>query len=260
MIRDLFQISLLVGLLFVSFVSAAQDSTSSKKHFIYTDPEFFQVKDGFNYGLVFNGINLGAGYTFEKVTSSYTLAYTTGFAFGADFKKGVGMNWNFRPVDLSMRFKVDQNRRIPVNLGPYVMVDYNWQLYPELQSGHMFWFSSMELGASLGFQVPVKERTLKFGFTNSIAGFGSRPVPGTETHFYTLDFKSFFRNAHSNLTFGSYNLFDHTTGSLDVISQKGKRFSFGYRIEYFGYYKEPQLSYISHAVSLKWRVGKNSGQ
>ena len=120
----------------------------------------------------------------------------------------------------------------------------------------MFWFTSIEIGPQLVLTLPIKSKQIKITFSNSLAGLTSRPEPSTETYYYSLKLSDFITNAHSNLKFGSYNLFNHTHIRIELMNNKGKRLSFAYEFEYFGYYQNPKLSYLNHSVNLKWKIGK----
>jgi len=246
-----------VLLLFLfSIILKAQDSTKNKEHYVSFKTQFFQVKDDFNYGLVYNGLLLAGEYSYILATVKTTFSFNPELGFGFDFNKGMGLALKFRPVDLFYGFRINKNKSNPLTLGPYFATNYNWQLYPELQSGHMFWFTSIEIGPRITFTTPIKNNLFKFTFSNSLAGWTSRPEQGTETYFYSLKFSDFVNNAHSNLKFGSFDLFNHTYFEIEMLNTNGKRLSFAYEFEYFGYYQDPKLSYIAHSINMTWRVGK----
>jgi len=247
---------ILVVILMFSSNSIAQDSLKHNTHSLTLKTEFFQIKDGFNYGLVFNGLSLAGRYSFEKSMENTVFIYSPGLSFGACFNKGVGLWWGFVPIDIFYGYKIKKSITKPLVIGAYIATNYNWQLYPELQSGHMFWFTSIEIGPQFILTLPLKTRKIKFTFSNSLAGFTSRPEPATESYYYSLTFSDFITNAHSNLEFGSYNLFNHTNFEIELINNKKKRLSIAYEFEYFGYYKEPRLSFISHSLNLIWKIGK----
>ncbi len=234
----------------------AQESFRTKENFISFNPQFFQVKDKFNYGLAHSGLNLNLGYAFVRTTDKNTISYSPDLAFGANYKQGVGLAWHFRPIDLYYGINLTHDNTKIIILGPYFATNYNWQLYPELQSGHMFWFTSIEAGPRLLATIPFKSKIFKLTVTNSLAGWTSRPRPATETYFYSLQFSDFVNNAHSDLTFGSYDRFNHTILEIDMLPKQGKRLSLGYQFEYFGYFHDPKLSYLSHSLILKWKTGK----
>lgn len=250
------KIQILISFFLLPVFIFAQDSTKSKAHFVSYKTQFFQIKDAFNYGLVYSGINLVGAYSYVLSTNKTTFSYAPDLAFGFNFSKGIALAWHFKPVDLFYGWKVNKTETKSLTIGPYFATNYNWQLYPYLQSGHMMWFTSIEIGPRFIFATPIKNKFFKFTFSNSVASWASRPEPGTETYFYSLKFSDFVNNAHSNMKFGSFDLFNHTNFEIEMVNTNGKRLSFAYEFEYFGYYDDPKLSYIAHSINLTWRVGK----
>lgn len=248
-------IVLLVTLIFIANLTA-QDSLRFNTHSLTLKTQFFQIKDKLNYGLVFNGLNLVGRYSLEKSLGKTMFIYTPEFSFGVNYNKGIGLSWGFVPIDFFYGYKIKKSVTRPLIIGAYFCTNYNWQLYPELQSGHMYWFTSIEIGPQLILSLPIRNRKIKITFSNSLAGLNSRPAPATETYFYSLRFSDFVSNAHSNLQFGSYNLFNHTNFEIELRSNKKKRLSIAYEFEFYGYYEEPKLNYPSHSFNLKWKIGK----
>jgi hypothetical protein len=249
----------LIFLVYIALFSSmlmAQDRVIHKNHSLSLNIQFIQIKDEFNYGLVFSGVNLGVRYSFVKTSDRYTLSCAPDLAFGPNFKKGIGIAILFRPINLFYGFNVTKSNVKPLTIGPYLATNYQWQAYPELQSGHMFWFTSLEAGPRLLLMMPFKGKLFKITLSNSIAGWTSRPEPATETTFYSIKFSDFFRNAHSNLQFGSYNLFNHTNFEIELVNTKGKKLSVAYEFEYFGYYQEPRYQCLLNTLNLKWKIGK----
>jgi len=218
--------------------------------------KFIQIKDVFNYGLVNNGLNLGGEYSLVSITESSAVIYKAEVDFGVNYNQGLGLNWSFKPLDLFYGFRLNKNPEIPVILGPYISGYYKWQLYPELQSGKMFWQSSYELGPRLMFSLPYKRRMFSFSFSNSIAGFISRPEAKTEEYFYSLTMADFIRNPHSNMTFGFQNVYNHFNVILEM-SDRNKKLSINYEFEYMDYLNAPAFKYLSHSINLKWKIGNN---
>lgn len=251
-----YKLTLLLFILF-SIGLNGQDSTHYKQHRLGFQTQFFQVKEGANYGLVFNGLNLVIAYDFVTEANKRLTTYSADLAFGVNFNKGTGLNWHFKPVDFFYGFEIVNKTQQKLHLGPYVAANYQWQIYPELQSGHMFWFSIIDIGPKAVYRMPIGNKNFKISLSNSIAGFASRPVPSTETHFYSFQFSDFLTNAHKNLEFGSFDLFNHTNFEFEWLKVNKKRLSIAYEFEYFGYYKDPKLSYLTHAINLYWKLGKH---
>ena len=166
------------------------------------------------------------------------------------------MFWSLKPFDFYYGFRLNNNPDLPLTLGPYLSGYYKWFLYPELQSGHMFWFTSLEVGPQVLATVPIKKRLFNLTFSNSLAGFTSRPEPATETHFYALTLSDFISNAHKDLGFGSFDTFNHSKLQIELQNRREKKLSFAYEFDYLVYLKEPGINFMSHAVNLKWKIGK----
>lgn len=225
----------------------------SSQHQLSIGLNGIQIKDQFNYGLVFNGLDLSVGYIYTRTFETSRLQYEADLRFGANFNKGVGLNWRFMPVDLFWGASLP-NR--PGYIGGYFADIYAWQLYPELQSGHLFWMTSMEIGPRLSLQVPHKTYTFQFVISNSIAGFISRPSPSTETYYYSLSLGDFIDFAHQDLEISTVNRFNHSSLSLLATKQDWNRLSIGYTFEYFGYFKNPKWHSINHHVSFRWKIAR----
>jgi hypothetical protein len=240
-----------------SSMMLAQDPAIKKYHSISLNTQFVQIKDEFNYGLVFNGINLGGRYSFTKITNRNTLLFTADMAVGANFKKGLGIIILFRPINLFYGFNINQSNSKSLSIGPYIATNYQWQNYPELQSGHMFWFTSLETGPEVMLTIPFKSKLFKLKVSNSIAGWTSRPEPATETMFYSKTLTDFASNAHSHMKFGSYGLFNHTHMEIEMLNATEKKLSIAYQFEYFGYYQTPEYLLLLHSINLKWTIGNH---
>ena len=253
-----YYVGLIVTTVMLTFTSelSAQDTLGRKTQSLTLKTEYFQLKDKFNYGLVYNGLNLGVRYSLEKEFENAAFAYSPEISFGANFNKGIGLSWGFVPIDVFYGYKINSSETKPFTMGANLLFNYNWQLYPELQSGHMFWFTSIELGPQGILILPLKGRKIKITFSNSLVGFTSRPDFVTESSYYSLGISDFVTNGHKNLQFGSYNYFNHTDIEIELLNKRNKRFSLAYEFEYYGYYEVPKLSYLSHALNFKWKIGK----
>jgi len=125
-------------------------------------------------------------------------------------------------------------------------------MYPFLQSGHVFWFTVIETGPEFVFDIDIKKRKYKITFRNSLFGWTSRPSPGTETHFYSLNLLDIFGDSNSGFKFGSLNLFNHTNVEIETRSSLGKNLYLAYEFEYFDYFFNPEISYIVHSLNFRW--------
>ena len=231
----------------------AQDIEKKMQHSISFKPSFVQIKDQFNYGLVNNGLDLAGEYAMTLSRERYTLAYKAELGLGANYKQGLGLAWSFKPLDVYYGFRLNNHPRAPLTLGPYAAGYYMWQLYPELQSGKMFWLSSYEVGPRFQISLPLKGRFLHLTVSSSLASLNSRPELRTEEYYYSLTFADLVRKPHSNMTFVFLDVFNHTQFILE-LTDPNKKFSMAYEFNYIGYLNAPGFKYMAHSIFLKWKI------
>ena len=220
------------------------------------EPQFFQLKDQKNYGLVFNGGNISAGYTLQKQSGYGLFRYQADFGIGAGFSKGIAsMNFHLKPAGLSYGFRLVQGDKTTFYMGPYAAMNYYFQLYPELQSGHALWFTIYDLGPRFIVDSRFREQNFRIQLANSIFGLVSRPEEMNETYYYTLNFFDLVGKLHSNFRAGSFNLMNHTEFELEWSRIAKSNKSLAYRLEYFLYQNEPQLKYLVHSISYRIKLG-----
>jgi hypothetical protein len=231
----------------------AQETGRQIEHTATFKSQYVQIKDEFNYGLVNRGLNLAGEYTLVSSTDRNIFMYEAELGFGVNYNQGLGMIWSLKPFDLFYGFNINKNQSMSVTLGPYLAGYYKWQLYPELQSGHMFWLSSYEIGPRIQISLPVKNRILNVSLSSTVASLNSRPEFKTEEYYYSLTFSDFVKNPHSNMTLGSVNVFNHTDFILE-LKHPEKGFSISYEFEYMGYLDTPAFRYMAHSINLNWKI------
>jgi len=215
------------------------------------------IKDGYNYGLTHRGLNLAGDYALSRVSDKSLFSYNTEIAFGVSYNQGIGMAWSFKPFDFFYGYRMNNNPDLSIVLGPYLSGYYKWQLYPELQSGHMFWFSSYELGPELKLYIPLENRKLEISLAGALLGLNSRPQSSPEVYFYSLTFSDFVSNVHSDMTFGSLNVYRHLNFQL-AHTGKNNGMSLAYEFEYISYSDDPGFKYMTHSINLIWPVGNKN--
>ncbi len=246
--------------LIATFQSLGQNLTTNKTHSLVFGLQFYQIKEGMNYGLVFNGINLAIGYEYERINHSSMFRYKPKLDFGVNFQKGIGLNWRFTPIDVFYGFQIFKSSKNTYYLGPYISTNYLWQLYPELQSGHLFWYTLFDIGPKIISIYKVGSNTFSISIATSVMGFTSRPEfdPKWESHFYTLRFFDWVEKMNSNFNFGSFGLLNHTDIEVEFANILGDGLSLAYEFEYFGYFDTPKYQYLSHSLNFKWCIGNNN--
>ena len=244
-------------LILAAVTGMAQEPTRELSHRVSFKSQYVSIKDGYNYGLAHNGLNLAGTYSLTSASENNVFSYETEIAFGANYKQGVGLAWTFKPFDFFYGFRLNNNPDLTLILGPYLSGSYRWHLYPELQSGHMLWFSSYETGAELRASVPLEQRLFTISVASSLFALNSRPQTSPESYFYSLTFNDFVSNVHSHMKAGSIDIYQHFQIKL-ALSNINRRFRIGYGFEYQGYSRTPKYQYLTHSVNLIWRVGNKN--
>ena len=152
----------IMGIMCFATLLSAQDTGNKTEHTLSFKSQYVQIKDEFNYGLVNRGLNLVGEYTLVSHMDNNIFSYQADLGFGVNYNRGVGMMWSLKPFDFFYGFRLNNNPDMPVTLGPYLSDYYKWFLYPELQSGHMFWLSSYEVGPRFQISLPLKNRRLQY--------------------------------------------------------------------------------------------------
>lgn len=240
-----------------SFSVHAQDPGKQTMHSVSFSPGFVQIKDEYNYGLVRNGTNMAGKYTLSIPSENTIFQYEAALGLGVNFNKGLGLAVSLKPFDLFYGFRVTGDQSLRVMLGPYLSGIYLWQLYPELQAGQMFWMSSYETGPLVMVAIPVGKGDLNVSIGSAVAGLTSRPDRLSEEYTYSLRLVDFITNAHSNMKFGSLDLFNHTRLSIGW-PLPNRRLTVAYEYEYLAFLDFPTFRYSLHTLNLQWMIGKNN--
>lgn len=244
-------------LLFLTLGGMAQEQTRELKHWVSLKTQYLQIKDIYNYGLNHRGLNLAGTYSLTSTSDKSSFSYEAELGFAVSYNQGLGMSWSFKPFDLFYGFRLNDNPDLVLTLGPYLSGYYHWHLYPELQSGHMLWFSSYELGPEIWASVPLEQRLLTISLASSLISLNSRPQNSPEVYFYSLTLNDFVSNVHSDMSFGSLNAFWHFDIQVG-LSGLNKRFQVAYEFEYLGYTDEPEYQYMIHSINLTWQLGNKN--
>jgi hypothetical protein len=234
----------------------AQSSEQASTHHLGFGLQYHQIKESANYGLVNQGLNLSLNYDYQNLNNNRLFSYNPLIAFGPNYRYGLGLNWHFKFVDFYYGFRICNKDNRALYLGPYASINYLLQMYPEMQSGNIFWFTTMEVGPKLQWFLKFGERTVTVKASTSVAGYTSRPEESTEKYFYSQKISDIISNSHSDLQFGSFNSFNHTYFEVNYANPVKNKLSLGYAFEYFGYYNTPTFTYLTHSILLKWQLGK----
>jgi len=214
---------------------------------------FLQMKDEFNFGLVFNGLQLKYIYGITWKIGESELTYKPELAFGVAWSHEMtGYKIGISPVNVSLEIPVFQKNGHIIKAGANLAGDYNYQMYPDLHGGHLFWTSEIGLSPLLKYQYQFNNKSrVVCSLQNSLLGFVSH-TESNDPYFYSFKAGDFFIRPHENMKFGSFNNYDHTKLSFEFISNVNKIYSFIYEFDYLGIWYNTKFEQINH--SLIWRM------
>jgi hypothetical protein len=233
-------------------ISAQRRKRSYSSSSLYLEPQFFLLKDENSFGQVFMGPNFSLGYNQIRQSiygfSRYEAVLSAGAAFSGET---TGLNLQFKPLDLAGGWPLIDDDDISLYLGAYVAINYYLQIYPELESGHIFWFTFIDAGPRMILDKNFKKQKIRFQFANSIVGLASRPDGLEDTYYHELHAVDIISNMHSNLQAGTFNLLNHTDLEVEWRNLSKKGSSIAYCLEYFGYYGDGRLDYLVNSISIR---------
>ena len=213
---------------------------------------FLQLKEKFNIGMVFNGIQLKYVYGITWKIGESELTYQPGLAFGIAWSHEMtGYKIGISPVNISWEIPIFQNNGHTLKTGSNLAGNYYYQMYPDLHGGHLFWASEIGLSPVLNYQYQFNNSRLVCSFQNSLLGFVSH-TEKNEPYFYSFKAGDFFIRPHENMKFGSFNNYDHTKLSIEFIPRIDKIHSFLYEFDYLGVWYNTKFEQLNH--NLIWRM------
>lgn len=245
-VKSLFQSLTAIGILFFA-ISAWSQNTVFRQHSLAAS--YLQVDESLNYGLIFRGpsVAYGLSYQWESGPALINYEFGAGLAYLRSPQEVEGAVINMAPVRISYLLKPVASKK--VYIGPSLIAAYNFALYPDLQSGYSFWFTHYSLGAEFVYVPDARSVPLSFRFRTSLMGATSRPPLERDAYFFDLSFSSALEDLHSNLNFGSWNVYN--VSDLEIgWHPKRNRLSFSYALQYAGYYDDPRLTILNHQFKV----------
>jgi hypothetical protein len=211
-----------------------------------------QLKEKFNIGMVFNGIQIKYIYGITWRIGESELTYQPGLELGIAWSHEMtGYKVGISPANISWTIPFFKNNGHTLGTGANFAMNYNYQIYPDLHGGHLFWTSEIGLSPIINYQYKFSNSIIACSFQNSLLGFVSH-TDNNEPYFYSFKASDFFIRPHENMKFGSFNNYNHTKLSIEFIPNTEKIHSFLYEFDYFGIWYKTKFEQINH--SLIWRM------
>lgn len=211
--------------------------------------DFMQIEESLNYGLVFTGQGIGYDYSIQWENPKRIINYSAGIGFNfLQTRKIAAANLHLSPVRFSWLFKSRTDGSFAI--GPYFIADYNYQVYPDLQSGYSFWFTHLSIGGSMQYSFKIKQEAFKVLAETRLTGVTSRPIKYVDPYFFDLDVGYVLRSVNRDYNLGSLYDYNHSKVELRWQNKPDSRLAFSYTFVYRGYFNEPQFTMIDHRLSI----------
>jgi hypothetical protein len=205
-----------------------------------------QISESMNYGFVFSGPMIKYGREWQWLLPDDRIGLESSIGLSAVFKKGPGIDFTLTPLNLNYLFKLSDQ----LWLGPDVMTGYNYEFYPDRQTGHGFWFSHYSAGFAIFFQKVLSERIIWMKISSSLFGFTSRTPENFNTLFFNIGFKDAIQDLHSDMNFSQFGRYNVTHFEISLKPVQSRRISFSYLMDYAGFYKAPHWTRLDYAIKL----------
>jgi hypothetical protein len=242
------EFKLIIFLLLIFTLGKAQDKTFTRNSFFTAG--YNQINEDANFGLVFRGPGLNYGMTWNSANEKRSFTYEYELGAGILFSREIpALGFYLKPIDLAYLFKMPIAGE-SLYLGPIMKMEYNYDLYPDLQSGFDYWFTNLSFGIGALYDFNYKNSSFRIKLNSSVAGFVSRQETNRNPYFYDIGFKYAINHLHQDLYFGSFD--DFNVSGLEILCKPdiNSRITFGYFLKYSGYYHDPQITILNQGVKL----------
>ena len=238
---------------YLTFLSmaVAQTDTVEKYHHLDINSALFQLEEGLNYGLVHTGGLMAVGLILGRRQSHHLMEYRTDITLGLNGNRGPGVDVRITPINVFWGKTWTGSGDLQFALGAYGSFNYSWQLYPLLQSGHMFWLTNYEIGPRFFMSGSLNGLMFEAGVSSAVLGVASRPEPAVETYFYSLKFSDFIRNAHRDFSFVDQGELVHYQVHFEFKNKRRRLEGIGYRFVYLSFTDEPSFKRLEHGLYVK---------
>ncbi len=240
---------ILLELILNSAFGQVQNSEWNKQHSNTIQLGFKQIKENANYGLVFNGPQIAYVHYWESSKNNRVLSIENELGICIPFSKDIpALDIYFKPVEASYLWRTAEKSNFGV--GPLLKFEYNYTLYPQLQSAFDYWFTNFSFGINTFYNFNLGNQSLSARLKFSLCGFISRQSDDRSPYFYDLGFNHAINHLHSNLKFSAID--DYNTSDFELYWNRNSnsRISWAYGFKYVGYFEAPQITYITHYIKI----------
>jgi len=237
-------------LIFLLIFSYCQAQKNTVERIAFTKAGTFQIKESANFGLVFTGPVIDYGMTWNILNDKRLIICEYEVGVGIPFSKKIASLGIFlKPVDAAYMFKIP----LPGNkfyLGPAIKLEYNYNLYPELQSAYDYWFTNLSFGIGARYDFNYMGSLFRINLNSSFFGSVSRQKEYRDPYFYDIGFKYAVKHINQDLGFASVSDFNNTSMEILWKPKLDSRFSFGIFLKNSVFYPAPEIIIRNFGVKI----------
>lgn len=227
--------------------SYQQSDSDSIIHRQHLSLEALQIKESLNLGLVFTGPQIVYAHSWGQANAETSWVLTSEIGAGVVFSRGImGANIHLMPARWQYKWKVAP----ALFVGTVLAAEYNYQLYPDLQSGFSYWFSCWSAGVAVEYQFQAFDNDWRIAGTTSLLGLTSRPPEARNPYFFDLGFAEAVRYLHQNITFGSVNQFTRTSIELMWKPRTTTNIGISYTADVDVYFLAPRWTTLRQGIKV----------
>lgn len=238
---------LIAGAFFMLLISAGAQNLKSHNHTVALNIQ--QIKESLNYGMVFRGPGLGYAYSARWEDEKRIMEYQGRVSFNVPMTKGIiAASLNVVPARFDYLFKTGPEGHF--SAGPFAILEYNYEFYPDLQSGYSFWLTHYSLGGALAGWFKQGESRIELSLHFTILGLTSRTRPYDDPYFFDAGFGDIIGFLHTDFQFGSLGKYSVDELEIRWTPKAASRLAWAYAFQYYGYFDDPEFTMLNHCLRL----------
>ena len=246
-LKEMKTITLILSAFLIILHCSARDKEVISNSYMVTGIK--QIKESANIGLVFNGAKVIYGHYWAKTGNNRIFIIENEIGVCIPFSKGIpALDIYFKPAEFSYLFCTPGKSGFAV--GPLVKFEYNYTLYPQLQSAFDYWFTNFSLGVNARYNFIIANQSLNARLKFAFLGFTSRQPDYRNPYFYDIGFKYAIIHPNSDFEFSTLDKFNTTDFELSWKPKPASRITWAYCFNYSGYFEAPEISIVSHNIKL----------
>jgi hypothetical protein len=229
--------------------SQLNTGASLKKHLNYYKSGIKQIRENANFGLVFAGPEVIYGHYWEYSKNNRIFSIENEIGVCIPFSKGIpALDIYFKPAEISYLIPITWINNFAA--GPLVKFEYNYTLYPQLQSAFDYWFTNFSLGIKTLYDFNIAGQSMSVRLKSSLCGFYSRQPDYRNPYFYDIGFKHAVKHLNSDLKFSTLSDYNSSDFELSWKQKADSRITLVYCLNYTGYFEKPEISIVRHSIKL----------